>query len=337
MSETQMATSNQLEEILEPDLPICDPHHHLWDFPDSRYLLPELLADLQSGHAVRSTVFVECTSFYRASGPEALRVVGETEFVNGAAAMAASGRYGPVLACEGIVSRADLAMGADVGAVLDAHIRAGNGRFRGIRHAAGWDASPDVRNSHTDPPRGLYGEPSFRAGLHELADRDLTFEAWQYHPQLPEVTALARAVPKARIVLNHVGGPLGIGPYAGRRDEIFQSWSRDIRELARCPNVFVKLGGLGMAICGFDFHKRATLPNSQALAEAWRPYLETCIEAFGPERGMFESNFPVDGVSCSYATLWNAFKRVTSGASSHEKAALYRDTARSFYRLDREL
>lgn len=329
-----MTATSRLEEILEPGLPICDPHHHLWDFPDSRYLLPELLADLQSGHNVQSTVFVECTSFYRASGPEALRMVGETEFVNGAAAMAASGRYGPVLACEGIVSRADLTMGEAVGPVLDAHIRAGNGRFRGIRHAGGWDASPDVRNSHTDPPRDLYSLGSFRSGLRQLAGRNLTFEAWQYHPQLPEVTALARAVPEAKIVLNHVGGPLGIGPYAGRRDEIFQSWSRDIGELARCPNVWVKLGGLGMAICGFEFHRREILPGSQELADAWRPYLETCIAVFGPERSMFESNFPVDGVSCSYATLWNAFKRVTRGASSSEKSMLYQSTARSFYRLD---
>jgi len=329
-----MVAASPSEEILEPDLAICDPHHHLWDFPGSRYLLPELLADLQSGHNVKSTVFVECTSFYRASGPEELRMVGETEFVNGVAAMAASGRYGPVLACEGIVARADLTMGAAVGPVLDSHIRAGNDRFRGIRHAGGWDASPDVRNSHTDPPRRLYADASFRAGLRELAKRDLTFEAWQYHPQLPDVTALARSVPEAKIVLNHVGGPLGIGPYAGRRDEIFQSWSRDIRELAYCPNVWVKLGGLGMAICGFDFHKREVLPDSRELATAWRPYLEHCIEAFGPKRAMFESNFPVDGVSCSYAALWNAFKRVTQGASEDEKALMYRDAARSFYRLD---
>jgi predicted TIM-barrel fold metal-dependent hydrolase len=296
--------------------------------------LPELLDDIQSGHNVRSTVFVECTSFYRSSGPEALRMVGETEFVNGVAAMAASGRYGAILACEGIVGRADLTMAADVGSVLDSHIRAGNGRFRGIRHAGGWDASPDVRNSHTNPPRGLYAEASFRIGLRELAKRNLTFEAWQYHPQLPEVIALAQNVPEAKIVLNHVGGPLGIGPYAGRRNEIFESWSHDIQELARCPNVWVKLGGLGMAICGFDFHKREILPDSQELAAVWRPYLESCIEAFGPERAMFESNFPVDGVSCSYSALWNAFKRVTQGASYEEKELLYRNSARSFYRLD---
>ena len=329
-----MAAPSPNEEILEPELPICDPHHHLWDFPTNRYLLPQLLADLQSGHNVQSTVFVECTSFYRASGPEELRVVGETEFVNGVAAMAASGRYGPVLACEGIVSRADLTLGAAAGPVLDAHIRAGNGRFRGIRHAAGWDASDKVRNSHTNPPQDLYAQPSFRLGLKELAKRNLTFEAWQYHPQLPGLIALARAVPEARIVLNHVGGPLGIGPYAGRRDDIFANWSRDIKELASCPNVFVKLGGLGMTICGFEFGKRDMLPGSQELADAWRPYLETCIAAFGPDRGMLESNSPVDGTSCSYQALWNAFKRVTRGASAQEKEWLFRKTARTFYRLD---
>ncbi|HEY1707440.1 MAG TPA: amidohydrolase family protein [Rhizomicrobium sp.] len=328
-----MANPAPVEEILEPDLPICDPHHHLWDFPNNRYLLPELLADVQSGHAVQSTVFVECTAFYRASGPEELRFIGETEFVNGAAAMAASGRYGSVLACEGIVSRADLMLGERAGAVLDAHIAAGNGRFRGIRHAGGWDASEEVRNSHTEPPKGLYAREDFRAGMRELGKRGLTFEAWQYHPQLPEVTALARTVPETNIVLDHVGGPLGIGPYAGKRNAIFAEWAANIRELATCPNVWVKLGGLGMATLGFDFHKRDALPGSQELADAWRPYLETCIEAFGPERGMLESNFPVDGVSCSYANLWNAFKRVTKGASAAEKALLYRDTARRFYRL----
>lgn len=329
-----MAAAAPIEDILEPDLEICDPHHHLWDFPNSRYLLPELLEDLNSGHNVTSTVFVECTAFYRASGPEEMKFIGETEFVNGVAAMAASGRYGKALACEGIVSRADLTMGADVGRVLDAHIHAGNGRFRGIRHAGAWDESPEIRKSHTNPPRGLYAEASFRAGMKELAKRNLSFEAWQYHPQLPDVIALARAVPEAKIVLDHVGGPVGIGPYAGKRDEIFQTWARDIAELAKCPNVWVKLGGLGMPVCGFNFQKRDTLPGSEELAKAWRPYIETCIEAFGAKRGMLESNFPPDSASCSYANLWNAFKRITQGASPEEKASLYRKTARDFYRLD---
>jgi L-fuconolactonase len=322
------------EAILEPDLPICDPHHHLWDFPTSRYLLPELLADVQSGHRVESTVFVECGSFYRAAGPEPMRFVGETEFVGGVAAMAASGRYGPVLACEGIVGRADLAQGAAVAAVLESHVRAGNGRFKGVRHAGAYDPSPDIRPSHTAPPPGLYGLAGFREGFARLAPLGLSFEAWQFHPQLGEVASLADAFPGTAILLNHVGGPLGIGPYAGRRAEVFADWRRGILDLAKRPNVSVKLGGLGMAICGFGFHKRETPATSAELAEAWKPYIETCIEAFGPERGMFESNFPVDRVSCDYPTLWNAFKRLASGASAAEKTQLFKGTARRFYRLD---
>jgi L-fuconolactonase len=337
MSDTPIHSADP-EAILEPDLPICDPHHHLWHFPTSRYLLEDLLADIGpgdgvGGHKVESTVFVECTAFYRTRGPEAMKVVGETEFVAGVAAMAESGHYGPVRACEGIVGRADLCLGGAVDAVLKAHITAGGGRFRGIRHAGGWDPSGAIRNSHTDPPEHLYGRPDFRAGFARLAANDLTFEAWQYHPQLPDVLDLARAFPGTPIMLNHVGGPLGIGPYAGRRDEVFAGWRKDIRDLADCPNVFVKLGGLGMAVYGFEFHQRHPRPDSTELAEAWRPYVETCIEAFGSERGVFESNFPVDKVSCSYNTLWNTFKRLTSGASAEEKARLYRDNARAFYRL----
>ena len=322
------------EEIIEPDLPICDPHHHLWDYPQSRYLLPELLADLTSGHNIESTVFVECGAFYSAHLPTPMNMVGETEFVTGAAAMADSGRYGKIRACRGIVGRADLSLGAAIGPLLDAHIRAGGGRFKGVRHAAGWHDSPDIRNSHTDPPRGLYENAKFREGFAELAKRNLSFDAWQYHTQLPEVTSLARAFPQTKIVLDHIGGPLGIGPYAGKRDEVFAEWSRGLRELATCENVSVKLGGLGMTILGFEHHKREVLPSSPELADAWRPYLETSIEAFGPERGMFESNFPVDGASCSYQSLWNALKLVAKGASAREKKLLFRDTAMSFYRLN---
>ena len=325
--------TSEPEPVLEPQLRIVDPHHHLWDFENSRYLLPELLEDVGSGHAVEATVFVECTAFYSAYAKEQFKMVGETEFVTGVAAMADSGRYGKVRVAQGIVGRADLTLGSAVGEVLDAHIRAGGGRFRGIRHAAGWDASADVRNSHTDPPRELYADKKFRDGFAELGKRGLSFDAWQYHPQLGEVKELARAFPDTAIVLDHVGGPLGIGPYAGKRNEIFARWSKDIRALAECPNVFVKLGGLGMAICGFEFHKRKTQPSSEILAGAWRPYLETCIEAFSPRRAMFESNFPVDRVSCSYRTLWNAFKIVARGASVAEKDFLFRGAAAAFYRL----
>jgi predicted TIM-barrel fold metal-dependent hydrolase len=327
------------EEILDPQIAICDPHHHLWDMPGSRYLLEELLADLGpgdgvKGHKVESTVFVECMAFYRARGPEPMKVVGETEFVAGVAAMADSGRYGPIRACEGIAGRADLTLGHDVDAVLKAHIAAGGGRFRGIRHAGGWDASEEVRNSHTDPSQHLYLEPKFRHGFERLAANGLSFEAWQYHTQLDDLLDLARAFPDTRILLNHVGGPLGIGPYAGRRDEVFADWRKGVMALGQLPNVCVKLGGLGMAIYGFEHHKRPRLPNSAELAEAWKPYIETCIEAFGPRRSMFESNFPVDKVSCSYEAMWNAFKRLVSGCSAEEKARLFKGSAREFYRLD---
>lgn len=322
------------EPVLEPDLPICDPHHHLWDHPGNRYLLDELLADLGAGHRVESTVFVECFAFFRADGPAAMRPVGETEFVNGAAAMSASGRYGPVRACAGIVGHADLSLGAAVDEVLEAHLRAGGGRFRGIRHAGGWDASDEIRNSHTNPPQGLYGSAAFREGYARLGAHGLSFEAWQYHPQIPEVADLADAFPDIPLVLDHVGGPHGIGPYAGRREEVFAGWKADIEALAKRPNVVCKLGGLGMPVCGFEFHKREVPPTSEELAQAWRPYVETCIAAFGPARCMFESNFPVDRPSCDYRTLWNAFKRLAAGASDDEKALLFRDVAMKTYRLE---
>jgi L-fuconolactonase len=321
-----------MEDVLEPGLPICDAHHHLWDHPGRRYLLDELLADTGSGHDVRATVFVECLSMYRATGPVALRPVGETEFVNGVAAMSASGRYGATRVAAGIVAFADLTLGDDVAAVLDAHL-AVSPRFRGIRHAAGWDASEAVRGSHTKPPAGLLGDAGFRRGFAELARRGLTFDAWVYHPQLAEVTDLARAFPDTTIVLDHLGGPLGIGPYAGRRAEIFAWWTGAIRALAACPNVVVKLGGLVMPLNGFGFHKRPQPPTSAELAEATRDWHLHAIECFGVERCMFESNFPVDRVSASYRVLWNSFKLIAGAFSHHEKAALFHDTATRVYGL----
>ena len=326
------------EEVLDPDLPICDPHHHLWHYPRnpelprSRYLLDELLDDIGSGHNVVSTVFMECGSMYRANGPEALAPVGETEFVNGVAAMSASGTYGDARVCAAIVGYANLNHGAAVGEVLDAHAAA-SPRFRGIRHAAGWDASEEVRNSHTDPTEGMLADPTFREGFQELGKRGMTFDAWLYHPQIPELTALAQAFPEQLIVFDHFGGPLGIGPYAGRRAEIFAHWKDAVAELARCENVVAKLGGLVMAVNGFGFHKRERPATSEELVAATRDYHLHMIDCFGPERCMFESNFPVDKVSCSYPVLWNSFKRLAAGFSPAEKAALFHDTAARVYRV----
>ncbi len=314
------------EDVLEPALPICDPHHHLWDHPGSRYLLDELLADVDSGHNVVSTVFMECGAMYRADGPEALRPVGETEFVNGIAAMSASGGYGDSRACAAIVGYADLNLGGAVGEVLDAHAAASR-RFRGIRHAAGWDASDAVRNSHTNPFPHMLADATFRAGFAELGKRGMTFDAWLYHPQIPELTALAQAFPEQPIVFDHFGGPLGIGPYAGNRADIFEYWKSAVRDLARCENVVAKLGGLVMALNGFGFHKSHRPATADELVSATQAYYLHMIECFGVERCMFESNFPVDKVSCSYRVLWNSFKRLTAGFSESEKAALFHDTA----------
>jgi len=321
------------EEILDPALPIVDPHHHLWDRPDWRYLLHELLDDVNTGHNIVATVFLQCRAMHRADGPEEMRPVGETEFVNGVAAMSASGGYGPARMCAGIIGHVDLRIGARASRVLEAHLRAGGDRFRGIRHGTSWDADAAFRNPAYEMPEGLMADRAWREGFACLAPLGLTFDAWLYHPQIDEVTALAQAFPGTQIVLNHVGGPLGMGPYAGRRDEIFSRWSASIRALAACPNVCVKLGGLGMRLNGFGFEMLPEPPSSDTLVSAWRPYIETCVTAFGAARCMFESNFPVDKGSYSYPVFWNACKKLARGASAGERTDLFSGTAARFYRL----
>jgi len=321
------------EEILEPALPIIDPHHHLWDREGNRYFLEDLLRDLGSGHDVRATVAVEAGAMYRQHADAGYAPVGEVEFLNGAAAMSASGAYGERRAVAGIVGHADLCLGEAVRPVLEALVRAGGGRFRGIRYMSVWHPDPAARGSLANPPPQVLADPGFRAGFAQLAPLGLSFDAWLYHTQLHELVALARAFPGTTIVLDHVGGAIGIGPYAGRRDEVFAAWRDGIRAVAACPNVHVKLGGLGMRLFGFDFAARSRPPSSIELAQAWRPYLEACIEAFGPARSMFESNFPVDKGTCSYPVIWNAFKRVAAGASVEDKAALFAGTARRVYRI----
>ena len=322
------------ETVLEPDLPIIDPHHHLIDRPASgTYLLPDLLADIGSGHNIVATVYLEWLSMYRADGPEEMRPVGEIEFANGVAAMAASGGYGKTRVCAGIVGHGELTLGAGVKKVLEAMIVAGGGRFRGIRFIASMDADQAQWGATAVRPMGLLRDARVREGFAQLAPLGLTFDAWVYHPQLGDVIDLARAFPGTQIVLNHVGGPIGLGRYKGKRDEVFADWSGRIRELASCPNVHVKLGGLGMKMFGFDVHEGEIAPGSEQLAGLWRPYVETCIDAFGTKRAMFESNFPVDKGSYGYGVYWNTCKRLASGASTSEKADLFFGTASRFYRL----
>ena len=324
-----------VEKAVEPDLPICDPHHHLWEHPDDHYLLEDLLADIRAGHNIVKTVYVECMSGYRESGPLEMRPVGETEFARAVAARGESGENRMAGVAAGIVGFADLTLGKAVAPVLEAHLAAGQGRFRGIRHSCVWDRSPDI-TKYMNPPRGQLLNPVFQEGLGCLQKYGLSFEAWVYFHQLMELVKVVRAFPETVFVLNHIGGLLGVGPYAGKREEVFQEWQRGITALASCPNVAVKLGGLGMQRCGFGWYDRVTPPSSVEVAEAISPYYLHCIEQFGVERCMFESNFPVDKVSYSYTVMWNAFKHMTRDFSPEERSALFYDTAVRVYRLPSE-
>ena len=319
------------ETPLEPDLAIIDTHHHLWERRDHRYFLDEFLADADCGHNIVATVFEECHSMYRADGPKHMRVVGETEFVSGIAAMSRSGRYGPTRVAIGIVGAADLSLGDAVEEVLTAQIRAGGGRFRGIRHSAAWDADPVIGNNARVP--GLYIAEDFGRGLDKLASMGLVFDAWAFYTQLDEVTALATAHPEASIVLCHCGGLLGYGPYAGKQADVRSQWLDRMTELAKRPNVVVKLGGMMMRLAAYDYGKAPRPPTSAELADLWRPYVEPCIELFGPDRCMVESNFPVEKMGIGYGPLWNVFKRITANASDSEKAAIYSETAKRVYDL----
>jgi L-fuconolactonase len=321
------------EDILDPDLPIVDAHHHIWDAPNWRYMFEDFLQDIRSGHNIRSTVFVQCYSMYRKFGPRELRSLGETEFANGVAAMAASGVYGETRVCDGIVGMVDLTLGAGSQGVLEKHVAAAGGRFKGVRQIAAWHEEEEVQRRSRRKGKALLMEPPFREGFAMLAPVGLSFDAWLFHTQLDELMDLARAFPQTKIALNHLGGPLGVGSYARQRSEAFAAWREALRRVSEFPNVYVKLGGLGMRLSGFGFHRLADPPSSEQLATAWQPYIETAIEAFGPQRSMFESNFPIDKGSCSYSILWNAFKRISRGYSADERSQLFSKTASSFYRL----
>ena len=327
------------EPALEPELPICDPHHHFWDFrtqriPYQRYLLHELVGDVSSGHNVRSTVFVEARAMYRADGPEEMRPVGEVEFVQGLAAASASGLYGPCRAAAGIVGNANLHLGERVEPVLAALQAASPNRFRGIRHSVTWDPNPEVDNVAALNGEGQLATDEFRVGARVLARMGFSLEGWLYFHQLPELADFARAVPDLPIILNHIGGLMRTGPYANRDDEVMPLWRSGISKVAACPNVTIKLGGIGMPRTGFDWHAREEPIGSEELGEAMAPLMNYCIEQFRPDRCMFESNYPVDKVSYSYNVMWNAFKRLSKGYSAPERADMFHDTAARVYRLD---
>ena len=326
---TQLETTATDETPLEPDLAICDPHHHLWRRPNNPYLRDDFLRDASGGHRIVSSVAVECGAMYREGGAPELQPVGETEFLEGIASENARADNDTAVAA-GIVAYADLSLGDGVAGVLEAHREASPTRLRGIRYSTMWDASDSFRSV---PRPSLLRDNAVRKGFACLQPLGLSFDAWLYHPQIAELVELARAFPDVPIILDHIGGPLGLGPYEGRRDEVFQAWSADVTALSSCPNVVLKLGGVGSLRSGYDWHQRTPNPGSAELAEAMRPYFEFCIDKFGAGRCMFESNFPVDRISYSYASVWNAFKLMAQGYSDAERDALFHDTAARVYRL----
>ena len=324
------------EQTLEPELPICDPHHHFWDrrpqsTPYQRYLLHELNGDIYSGHNIRSTVFLEARSMYNAGGPEELRPVGEVEFVQGLAAASASGVYGASRAAAGIIGHADLKLGDKVAAVLDALQAASPNRFRGIRHNVTWNTDPTWDNRESE---GILANSDFRAGAKVLSQKGLVLDLMQSFPQLTEIAEFANAVPDLSIIVNHIGGVSRVGIYAGKDDEIIPNWREGIAAVAACPNVTMKLGGMGMPRFGYDWHKREVPIGSEELAETMAPWMDHSIGRFGPDRCMFESNFPPDKVSFSYNVMYNAFKLLSKSYSATERAAMFHDTAARVYRIE---
>ena len=321
------------EAIIDSGRPIIDTHHHLWHRDgDNRYFLTDYLADCATGHNIVGSVFLQCHAMYKSTGPEQLRPTGETEFVAGIAAQSDSGQYGSTKVAAGIVGFADLTAGDWVRPVLEAHIRAAGGRFRGVRHSAAYDADPIIGNG-ADVPH-LYNDTKFRAGMKQLESLGLSLDAWTFHTQLDEITALAQAFPSANIITGHCGGLLGYGPYAGKKDEVFSNWKRSVTKLSKCQNVTMKLGGMTMRLAAYDYLGLDAPPTSQHLADHWRPYVETCVDLFGADRCIAESNFPVEKMGVTFAALFNALKRITAGCSEPEKSAIFADTARRVYRLD---
>ena len=319
------------EDILEPDLAIIDPHHHLWVRNGYSYLIPEFAADLDSGHNVTATVYAECHSMYRKKCREPERSLGETEFVAGQAAISDSGSFGDTRVCAVMFGNIDMTLGKQIDALLERHIERSGGRFRGLRYSTGWDADERIRN--IAPGAGALVSKSVKEAASVLARHGLSLDSWLYHPQLDEVGAFADSFPDLTIILNHVGSPILGGPYRGRREEVFADWRERIIRVGARENVYVKLGALPIRMPDFE-GDRSLPPGSEEVAEAWRPWIETCIEAFGPSRSMFESNFPVQKRWCSFQVCWNAFKRLAASASESEKHDLFAGTAARAYRIE---
>jgi predicted TIM-barrel fold metal-dependent hydrolase len=323
------------EPALEPHVAIIDTHMHMWDHATGyRYFVEEYARDISlAQHTIESSVYIECRSMYRKDGPEELKSVGETEFAAGMAAIAASGKYTNCKVAAGIVSHADLKLGPRLDDVIEAHIDAANGRLRGIRNGAKWDADPQVKGAVSADRPGVYLEPSLQQGVRRLSEKELLFEASIFHPQISDVMQLARAAPDTQILVVNSGSPVGHSSYAGKEKQVLADYLIGMKELATCANVGIKLGGLLMPLANFDFGTAARPPSSEELAALWRPYIEPCIDLFGVDRCTVGSNFPVEKAGITFGTIWNALKRIASRCSSTEKEALFAGTARRVYRL----
>ena len=324
------------EEIIDPELPIIDPHHHLWNgdnqlagsFP---YLIEHLSEDTNSGHNIVGTIFMECAQGYYQEGEDKYKPIGETEYVMKIIKDAKKTSNSANII--GIISFADLMLGSKVKDILNQHILIGEGLFKGIRHAAGWDQSNEIHNSHSNPIKNIYYDPSFRKGAEELIKLNLTFDAWHYHNQISDLSIFAKDYPELTIIHDHFGGPLGVGPYQGKKQEIFKKWKDDISQLSENKNVHSKLGGLAMPVNGWNFHKQDKPATSDQIIEMHYDYYLHTIECFGVDRCMFESNFPVDRRSISYHVLWNAFKKMVSNYSNEDKNKLFFQNAKDIYGL----
>lgn len=323
------------EPILEPDLPIIDSHHHLFDRAHLRYMVDDYLEDARLGHNIVATVYVETQAMVRTWGPETLRPVGEVEFANGVGAMCASGSCGPCRVAAAIVGFADMLLGDGVAETLDASMQAAPGRFRAVRQIAISHPNPEALRFLThQPPQGLLQSDAFLAAFRHIGSRGLVFDTCVLHHQLPELSELAARHPGTPIVLNHAGPAMRrLEKDPARREGIFHDWRRNMAELARNPNVFCKIGGLGTSYWDFGFTEREDPVGYLELATAWRPFVEAAVEVFGPDRCMAESNFPNDGRSCGFVPLWNALKHILKDHSADEKRAIFSGTARSVYRM----
>ncbi|WP_425072125.1 amidohydrolase family protein [Sagittula sp. S175] len=318
------------EDILAPGQPILDAHHHLWDRPEGRYRAAELMADVRAGHDVRASLYVQCRTGYRTDGPEPLRPVGEVETV-------LDWTRGQDRFPAGIVAMADLQLGDAVRPVLEALTEAGQGRVKGIRNSTAWHADPAVQSNPAPPPDGLLRSAAFLAGARAVAGAGLCLDVWAYETQLDEVRALARALPDLTVIVDHCGGPLGVGQHDRFDPDNFHDWRAALASVAALPNTRIKIGGFGLRVFGWRYADAALPPKSETLAQDWQPWVETCLDLFSPDRAMFESNFPVDKGQFGYRALWNAFKRLAAPLGQDDKDALFWRSAARTYGIDQQI